>query len=166
MKLSIIYYSKGGNTRKAAGWIAEGMESIENVEVGIFGLEDIDYDFVKESKAVLFGTPTYYANLCWQMKKWFDESWGCNLEGKLGGAFATADYPQGGADVAIATILHHLMVKGLLLYSGGSALGQPYIHLGPIALKDSFGESEDLFYTFGKRIAQKAEQLFGKPSKS
>ena len=106
-----------------------------------------------ESKAVIFGTPVYYANTCWQIKKWFDESWGCNLGGKIGGAFSTADFPQGGADTAILTIINHLMVKGMLVYSGGSALGLPYIHLGPVAFRDNFEESKALFHLFGERIA-------------
>lgn len=160
MKLSIIYYSKTGKTKAMAEEIANGMKTLGNIEVGLFHLEKIDYDFIQKSKAVIFGTPTYYANTCWQIKKWFDESWTCNLEGKIGGAFSTADFPQGGADTAILTIISHLMVKGMLVYSGGSALGLPYIHLGPVAFKENFDESKELFNLFGKRIAEKSLELF------
>ena len=160
MKLSIIYFSQTGKTRTMAEEIAKGMKTIDNVEVGIFDIDNIDYEYVKESKAVIFGTPTYYANTCWQIKKWFDESWGRDLSGKIGGAFATADFPQGGADIAILTIINHLMVKGMLVYSGGSAVGEPYIHLGPVALRDNFEESKELFDIYGKRIATKCVELF------
>ena len=136
------------------------MKTIENIEVGLFPIDNIDYKYINESKAVVFGTPTYYANTCWQIKKWFDESWSCNLSGKIGGVFATADFPQGGADTAIQTIISHLMVKGMLVYSGGSALGNPYIHLGPVALKENFEESKEMFNIFGKRIAEKSVELF------
>lgn len=162
MKLSIIYYSKTGKTKTMAEEIAKGMKTQENIEVGLFPVEKIDYDYIKESKAVIFGTPTYYANTCWQIKKWFDESENCNLGGKIGGAFSTANYPQGGADTAILTIINHLMVKGMLAYSGGSALGLPYIHLGPVAFKDNFEESKMLFNLFGKRIAEKSIEIFQK----
>ena len=160
MKLSIIYFSKTGNTYTMAKEIGNGMKTIENIELRIFDIENIDYEYINESKAVVFGTPTYYANTCWQIKKWFDESWGCNLSGKIGGVFATADFPQGGADTAILTIINHLMVKGMLVYSGGSAVGEPYIHLGPVALKENFEESKELFNIFGKRIAEKCAELF------
>jgi NAD(P)H dehydrogenase (quinone) len=160
MKLSIVYYSKTGKTKTMAEEIAKGMKMLDNIEVGLFQIEKIDYDFIKESKAVIFGTPTYYANTCWQIKKWFDESWNCNLEGKIGGAFSTADFPQGGADTAILTLINHLMVKGMLVYSGGSALGLPYIHLGPVAFKENFEESKELFNLFGKRIAEKSIEIF------
>ena len=160
MKLSIIYYSKTGKTLDMAKEIEKGMKCIENIEVGIFEVDNIDYDFINESRAVIFGTPTYYANTCWQIKKWFDESWQFNLAGKIGGAFATANFQQGGADSAILTIINHLMVKGMLVYSGGSALGDPYIHLGPVALRDTFEESREMFRVFGKRIAEKCIELF------
>ena len=107
--------------------IANGMRTVDNIEVGIFDIDNVDDCFLKESNAVVFGTLTYYANTCWQLKKWFDESSKYNLEGKIGAVYATADYLQGGADTAILTIINHLMVKGMLVYSGGSALGQPYI---------------------------------------
>ncbi|MDF2612267.1 MAG: flavodoxin [Clostridia bacterium] len=160
MKLSIIYFSKTGNTKEMARIIEQGMQSVRDIEVGVFDIADINYDFVSESKAVIFGTPTYYANTCWQVKKWFDESRECHLEGKIGGVFATADYAQGGADTAILTIINHLMVKGMLVYSGGSALGKPYIHLGPVALKGDHEDCRKMFYVFGKRIAEKAKQIF------
>lgn len=160
MKLSILYFSKTGNTKKAAEYIASGMKSVQDIEVGLYDIDHIDYDFIKESKAVVFGTPTYYANTCWQIKKWFDESWQYNLEGKLGAVFATADYIQGGSDIAMLTIINHLMVKGMLVYSGGSALGKPYIHLGAMTLKQAIDESEEIFYIFGARIASKAVEVF------
>lgn len=160
MKLAIIYFSKTGKTKEMAEVIANGMKSEEGIEAGVFDIENIDYDFIKESKAVVFGTPTYYANTCWQIKKWFDESRDCNLEGKIGAVFATADYAQGGASTAMLTIINHLMVKGMLVYSGGSALGQPYLHLGAVALKENFEESKENFEIFGERIAKKAKELF------
>jgi len=83
MKLSIIYFSKSGHTKEMAEIIANGMKSIPEIEVGIFDLDHIDDEFLAESKAVVFGTPTYYANTCWQIKKWFDESRNYKLEGKL-----------------------------------------------------------------------------------
>jgi NAD(P)H dehydrogenase (quinone) len=52
-----------------------------------------------------------------------------------------------------------MLVKGMLAYSSGSALGQPYIHLGAIALKENFEESKAMFRTFGERIAEKAKAL-------
>lgn len=161
MKLSVIYYSKNGHTKEMAEIIKNAMMTEEGIEAEIFDLDNIDYDYIKESRAVVFGTPTYYANTCWQMKKWFDESWECNLEGKIGAVYGTADYVQGGVANSMLTIINHLIVKGMLVYSGGSALGQPYLHLGAVATKDRYEESKKEFEIFGKRIAKKSIELFG-----
>ena len=85
------------------------------------------------------------------------------LAGKLGGVFATAHYAQGGADVAIMTLLPHMLVKGMLVYSGGAAHGKPYIHLGPVALDavgNHYEECKADFEIFGRRFAEKARELF------
>ncbi|WP_274953288.1 flavodoxin family protein [Angelakisella massiliensis] len=162
MKISILYYSKTGKTAEMAREIAAGVEQEPGCQAGVFSLEEMDLDFVRESAAVMVGTPTWVASTTWHVKKFFDEdSKDCALAGKLGGAFATANYPQGGADIAIQTILEHMLVKGMVVYSSGASLGQPYIHLGPVALKDQFEESRELFRIYGRRMAQKARELFG-----
>lgn len=161
MKLAILYYSKTGRTKTMAEEVAVGMREVEGAEVGVFEIKHADEAFLLESKAVVFGTPTYLAGTTWQIKKWFDEGYRFNLSGKLGACFATANYPQGGADTALAMIIQHMLVKGMLVYSSGSGHGKPFIHLGAVALRDRFEESKPLFRIFGKRIAEKTAELFG-----
>lgn len=161
MKISILFYSQTGKTAEMADVIAQGAKEVADTEVRCFPLDQVDGDFLAESHAVLFGTPTYYANYCWQLKKWFDESHRVDLAGKLGGAFATASFPQGGADVAVLTLAQHMLVKGMLVYSGGAAVGKPFVHLGPIASAENFEASKPLFRVFGTRMARKAAELFG-----
>lgn len=130
MKFAIVYYSKTGHTREMAEVIVRGLAAAGG-ETRFFSVEEaMDADYIDQCAGVIFGTPTYLANTCWQMKQWFDEgSRGIKLAGKLGGVFATAHYAQGGADVAIMTLLPHMLVKGMLVYSGGAAHGKPYIHI-------------------------------------
>lgn len=161
-KVSIIYFSQTGHTKKVAKEIELGIKSEnENIIVKQFSLDNIDNNFLEESSAVIFGTPTIYSNISWQLKKWFDESKKINLEGKIGGAFATANYVQGGADIALQSIINHMLVKGMLVYSGGSSLGKPYTHLGPIAIVSEIDDSKEMFRIFGIRIAKKLKILFG-----
>ena len=162
MKMSVLYYSRTGNTKKMAEAVAEGMRKVDGVEAGVFPLDGIDETFVKESRSVVVGTPTYLATFATDMKIWLDQpNPALGLAGKLGGAFATQDYLHGGADIAIQAILSHLMVKGMMTYSGGGALGKPVIHLGPVALKDHLDEAKDTFVLYGERMARKAVELFG-----
>ncbi|WP_042316523.1 flavodoxin family protein [Desulfofarcimen acetoxidans] len=161
MKISILYFSQTGNTQRMADIVKTGMETVPNVEVRMFPLDAVDDDFLNESKAVIFGTPTYFANTCWQLKKWFDESHNYNLGGKLGAVFATANGLQGGFHTALSTVIDHLITKGMLVYSSGTGCGRPYIHLGAVAVKGHYEQGESLCYIFGQRIAQKASELFG-----
>lgn len=161
MKISIMYTTKSGNTEKIAQLIEKGLKKTDNIEVKLMNIKEVDYEFLKESKAVIFGTPTYYASFSWEMKKWFDESKGCDLEGKLGAVFATENHIGGGADVALLSLIGNMLVKGMVIYSGGSALGQPYIHMGAVAIKDGDEFQKDRAQIFGNRIANKAVELFG-----
>lgn len=160
MKAAVLYYTRSGNTQKMAQAIAEGMQSVDGVEAKIFPIDDYDKDYVEESSCVVLGTPTYMASMAAEVKVWLDGP-KPNLAGKLGGAFATEDYLHGGADLAVRTILDHLMVFGMLLYSGGGSCGAPVIHLGPVALSRDLEGSRATFTTYGKRMAEKASQLFG-----
>ena len=158
-KICILYFSKTGKTKEMAEVIAEGATEA-GAEVKTLSIEDALPEDINDCDAVIFGTPTYYANICWQIKKWFDEPSKNKLEGKLGAAYATADYVQGGADTAIMNIVGHMLVKGMMVYSGGSALGQPYLHLGAVIVKDRMETRLSQAEIFGERIAKKAADLF------
>ncbi|QNM05052.1 flavodoxin family protein [Qiania dongpingensis] len=166
MKITILYYSETGNTEKMAMFVKEGILSqAPEAEVELMNLKDEDsmnVEFLNASEAVVFGTPCYVANLCWQMKKFFDTRWDCKLADKLAACFATANCMWGGADIAIQTVLQHAMTRGMFSYASGAGNGRPFIHLGPIALRDELEEKADLFRIFGRRVAEKTEKYFVK----
>ena len=166
MNISIIVFSVTNHTYEMGCEIKKGAEEA-GAEARVFNIRaGIDMDFVSSSDAVIFGTPTYLASSVWQIKKFLEEdAKNINLSGKLGGAFATAHYAQGGADTAIMDILGQLLVKGMLVYSGGSSQGLPFIHHGPVALDkipEQYEDSRDVFRIYGRRMAEKAKELFSK----
>ena len=164
MRVSILYYSETGNTEQVARWIGQGAESVAGTEVRLFNLrdnEEPDQTFIESSSAVIFGTPTYYANMCWQVKRWFDTKHAYHLAGKIGSAFSTENSPNGGGgELAIMTLVNHMLVKGMLVYSSGAGCGRPFIHIGPTVVQDVLPEKEGLCRLFGQRIAEKAHELF------
>ena len=163
MKMAVIYHSKTGHTAEMASFIAEGMMSVPGVQARAFPIDRVDVDFAKESRVLVVGTPVYAAGMSGATKNWLENSAGkLQVAGKLVGAFATADYVYGGGDLAMQSILTHLMVLGGLAYSGGSSLGKPYIHLGPVSITDRRKTDLDLFRLYGARMAQKAVELFEK----
>ena len=167
MKLAVIYDTKTGNTKKAAKWIVEGMKKAGDVEAKAFSLEDVDYTFVSQAKGLVLGCPVYGALMTPAMRTWLMES-GMKLKvaGKLGGAFATAQFTHGGADLVIQSLLTGEIAMGMMAYSGGGAYGLPVIHLGPVGINDNLESHNkmenyrDNFRIYGERFAAKALELF------
>ncbi len=166
MKISVVYFTSTGRTGAMAEEIKKGiLAADETIEVGLFPITELttyneeNVAFVNESAAVIVGTPDYYAAEANQVKTWLDTC-PCKLADKLCGAYATANFLQGGADIAIQSVLTQILVKGAVVYSSGTAHGLPFIHLGPICLKGQEEEAAALFQTYGTRFANKAKELF------
>lgn len=158
MKATVIYHSESGITKKMAEKVVEGLVE-EGVEAKAFSIDAVDEAWAKESKGVIVGSPTYYADLSGKTKMFLETLGKYGVAGKLGGAFATARFIHGGGETAIATILRHMLVCGMVVYSGGGAHGQPVIHLGPVAIGDS-EDFETLHKTYGNRFAKEMKVLF------
>ena len=162
MKLCVIYHSQSGNTARMAQEIVRGIQSVEGMEARAFSIDEtIDHDYVAQCSTVIIGTPTYNGTLSGKMKLFLESApkqYG--FAGKLGGAFATANYIHGGGDIAIQCVLLHLMCAGMAVYSGGGAYGVPVIHLGPVAIASDLDAFTELFRTYGARMAQETAALF------
>ena len=134
MKLAVIYDSKTNNTAAVAGYMADGMNSIEGVEAKTFMYSEADTEFIKECTGVVFGCPTYMAG-------------------------ATEQYIHGGADLTMNALLIHLLVYGMMIYSGGGSYGKPVIHMGPVEVSPEKENFRELFEIYGKRFATQAQKI-------
>lgn len=162
MKLSVVYYSKSGNTKQLAQCIVQGAAEVEGVEARAFAVQEIDKEFLEASDCIIFGAPTYVADLPGEMKTWFDvKGTTLKLAGKMAGAFATAGYEYGGGELAVQSMLNYCLVYGMMAYSGGASFGKPVIHLGPVACHDKLEANYELFSLYGQRMAKAATRLFG-----
>lgn len=160
MKASIIYHSETGNTKRMANLIREGCESVPGVEVKCFPVDGIDWRWVQESRLVIFGSPTYEGTCSWQLKKVLDSA-EVSLAGKLGGVFCSQNWPGGGgADFAEMTIIAGMLVHGMLIYSGGISVGEPFLHFGAVSTRYPQGIYADRCVKLGKNLASKARELF------
>ena len=144
------------------------MNCVPEADARAFHISEVDADFVKESKGVVMGCPTYAALMTPDMRAWLMTSAGkLGMAGKLGGAFATEQYTHGGAEMVIQSILINEIVFGMLCYSGGAAWGKPIIHMGPVGVNgnaephNGMEHYRDNFVIFGERFASKAKELFG-----
>lgn len=161
LKMSVIYYSRSGNTRKMADVIVEGAQSVGGVEVKAFSIDKVDEDFVRSSQCVILGTPTYMSGMSSELLTWLQfNAPRLKMSGKLAGGFSTAGFVDGGGDIAIQNIIDRLLVLGTMVYSGGTSNGRPGIHLGPVSLDVNSAESHEMFTVYGQRMVEKTKDIF------
>lgn len=160
MKITILYHSETGNTKKVAELIAKGIGGSSGIECKLMSIANVDTDFLSGSQAVVFGCPTYGGTFSYTLKQWLDKLHKSQLEGKLGAVFATENYVGGGAELSLMGLIGQLLVRGMLVYSGGAAQGYPYTHFGAVCVRDGDDFQQQRAVIFGERIAKKAKQLF------
>lgn len=158
MKISIVYHSESGNTKKIAEIIKETVESINGIEAKAINIVNLDNRFIDDSKVVIFGSPTYCGTMSWQLKKFLDTT-NNKLAGKMGCAFATENYIGGGADFAELTIIGCILVRGMIVYSGGAA-ETPCTHFGAVIIKDGDESQVDRVKKYAIKIVKMAKELF------
>ena len=162
MQIAIIYHSETGNTRRMAELVREGCLRVPGVEARLMPVDEVDDAYVVASTAVILGSPTYEGSCTWQIKRYLDSA-SPGLAGKLGGVFASQNWPGGGGgSFAELTMIAGMLVRGMLIYSGGIAEGQPYLHFGAVSCR---APDEELYrercFKLGENIARKAVELYG-----
>jgi NAD(P)H dehydrogenase (quinone) len=162
MKIAIIYHSETGNTKQMADYVREGCLNVQGIEAECMSIDAVDDEYVIACKAVILGAPTYEGSCSWQMKRYLDTG-AKGLAGKLGGVFASQNWPGGGGgSFAEMTMIAGMLVRGMMVYSGGIAEGQPYLHFGAVSRR---APEEELYrercLKLGENIARKAIELFG-----
>lgn len=165
MKISIIYVSQGGNTEVAAEYIEEGiLKRFPFAQVNLMSIRDdeVDYEFLQQSEAVIFGTPVYCAGMSWELKKWFDSNVRFDLSGKLGAVFVTAQSPIGGVDTAIMDVVRNMMLKRMFVFSGAGKNTTNKFQLGAVGIVETMNKDAEQFQVFGENIAEKAISLIAK----
>ena len=117
-KLLIIYYTGSGSTGRMAEEIARGAEGL-GVEVEVKRVEKCGLSDLLEADGIVVGSPTYFSNVAWQIKKLIDESIelyrGKQLKGKVFGCFTSSGTRRDGEDcirmLELAFGFHHEMER-------------------------------------------------------
>jgi len=127
-QLLIAYYSGTGNTKKMAETIGKGAEWL-GITVKLKSVEECSLNDLAEADGIVIGSPTYFSNVAWQVKKLIDESITLyrkehQLRDKVGGCFTSSGTRRDGKDcirmLEIAFGFHHgiTMVPGVIRASG------------------------------------------------
>jgi NAD(P)H dehydrogenase (quinone) len=127
-QLLIVYFSGEGSTKRMAEEICKGAEG-SGVQVDVISVEECKLNDLVEADGIIVGSPTYFSNVAWQVKKLIDESIELYrkeyaLRDKVGGCFTSAGTRRDGKDcirlLELAFGFHHRMkiVPGIMRASG------------------------------------------------
>jgi flavorubredoxin len=143
-KVLIAYYSRMGNTKKMAEYIAEGVRLAGN-SADLKKISDIkdEKDFGGYD-GFIFGCPTYHRDITAGMKTFLFLAEKANLVGKMGGAFGSYTHSGESAEMIYDTMLYVFKMD--------------MVDLGALNLKELALETDDgtrACQDYGKAIGQK-----------
>ena len=157
MQILILYYSKGGNTRRLAEEVAAGVASA-GVTAVLKNTGEVTKEDFLDAAGIIAGSPVYFGVMAWELKKIFDDFVGTRrkMENKIGAAFTTGGHHTGGKETTIMSILQCMLIYGMIIvgdpmsasgHYGVACLGKP----DESAAKDAF--------QLGERVALLCRKL-------
>lgn len=157
MQVLVLYYSKGGNTKKLAEEVARGVES-SGVTALLKSAQEVSKDDFLASAGIIAGSPVYFGVMAWELKKVFDDFVGVRkkMENKVGAAFATSGHVSGGKETTIFSILQCMMIYGMIIVGDPmSATG----HYGTACVGAPDDETAENGFKLGARVAGLCKKL-------
>ena len=154
-RVLIAYYSRTGNTEAMASLVREGAKAA-GAEVVCCTVDDLKAADLMDHDAIVLGSPTYYGAPAAELKRLIDESvkFHGRLQGKVGGAFASAGGIGGGAETTVRALIDALLIHGAIVE--GSHQGG---HYGPVAVGKPDERAASECRALGERVARLAERL-------
>jgi len=97
MTVLVLYYSKGGNTRRLAEAIADGARSVADTDVVLKRTDEVTKEDFLAADGIIAGSPVYFGSMAAQLKAVFDEfvSVCKKMEDKVGAALPPRVTPPG-----------------------------------------------------------------------
>lgn len=160
MNILVLYYSKGGNTRRLAEAVAEGVARVEGVVPVLKKAEEVGKEDFVDAAGIIAGSPVYFGSMAAQLKKAFDDFVGVRkkMENKVGAAFATAGDATGGKETTIFSIIQALLIYGMII------VGDPLAatgHYGTACVGTPDAAAVENGKKLGERVARLTVRLAG-----
>jgi NAD(P)H dehydrogenase (quinone) len=158
MQVLILYYSKGGNTRKLAEIVAGGVADVPGVQALLKKTDEVTKEDFASSAGIIAGSPVYFGGMAAELKKVFDDFVGVRkrMEGKVGAAFTTSGDASGGKETTMLSILQALLIYGMIIVGDPlSATG----HYGAACVGAPDQKAEDTARKLGRRVAELVKRL-------
>lgn len=154
MQVLVLYYSKGGNTRKLAEAIAKGIERVDGVKALLKKTDDVTTSDFLNSEGVIAGSPVYFGVMAAQLKKVFDDFVGIRkkMENKIGAVFTTSGDLSGGKETTMMSIIQVMMIYGMII------VGDPLSATGHYGVS-CVGSPDEKTETNGMMLGQRVAEL-------
>ena len=155
MKVVVVYYSRGGTTKKMAECIGQEVKN-GGVEVDIVSVSEIKAKQLLDYDGIIIGSPTYYGTLAAQIKELIDESVAFHgkLDGKVGAAFSSAANIAGGNETTVLSILEAMLIHGMIVQ--GDFQGD---HYGPVAIGNVDKRCNNNCVRFAQRFVELLKKI-------
>jgi NAD(P)H dehydrogenase (quinone) len=153
VQILILYFSKGGNTKKLAEAIAKGVDEVDGATALLKTARDVTKDDFVNSAGVIAGSPVYFGVMAAELKKVFDDFVGVRkkMENKIGAAFSTSGDLTGGKETTIMSIIQALLIYGMIIVGDPmSATG----HYGVACVGEPDQGTLENGRKMGKRVAE------------
>lgn len=160
MQVLVLYYSKGGSTRKLAEAVAQGVEAAGATAL-LKSTQDVTKEDFLNSAGVIAGSPVYFGIMAADLKRVFDEfiSTRRQMENKVGAAFVTGGHHTGGKETTLFSIIQCMMIYGMIIVGDPmSASG----HYGVASVGSPSEEARDDARKLGSRVAELCRAIEGK----
>ena len=158
MKVLVLYFSKGGNTRRLAEAVLKGVDSVEGVQGVLKTTDQVTQDDFLEAGGIIAGSPVYFGGMAAELKTVLDKFIGIRrkMDGKVGAAFTTSGNVTGGKETTIMGILQAFMIYGMVITGDPlSATG----HYGTACVGAPDRETSDNAFKLGEWVAHLALKL-------
>lgn len=159
-KILILYDSKTGHTQKMAQHVAQGAETVSEMEVRLKSVSEASLEDVLWCDGLAVGSPTHLGLMSWRMKRFWDETitpelWG-KIDGKIACAFSSSGGWGGGNELTCLNILIMLMNFGFFVFGLPDYVGDKFtLHYGAVIAGEPRREVEiAACERLGKRLAQ------------
>jgi len=157
-KMLVCYYSRTKHTEHMAEAVGEGAREVSGAEVEVLPVGNVAARDLLGYDAIAMGSPTYYGTMAAELKQLLDESVAFHgqLEGKVGGAFASSANVGGGNETTVMDILKALLIHGMVVQ--GRSSGD---HYGPVAIGAPDERATSQCADMGRVMAELAVKLHG-----
>ncbi len=155
-----MYYSRSGNTKTLAHYIANGINEVNGVTCILKPVAEVTKDDFINSQGIIAGSPVYFGVMAAEMKEVFDKfvDIRSKMGDKIGAAFATSADASGGKETTIFSIIQAMMIYGMII------VGDPLDatgHYGVACTGKPDAETIENARKLGRRVASLVKKVHG-----